>query len=257
MTEHAALSRRSFLCVSAAVVGGAWLPSVASAQGGARITTTDLGGATLLQGAGCNVVAIAGADGALVIDGGLAANADVLLAAVKNATNATRINTLINTHWHPEQVGANEAVGRSGGVIIAHEKTKQCLSNTVYSVTFTGRRLPLPEAARPTKTVRADGSMQVAGQQIDYGYMPAAHTDGDLYIHLPNMNLLVVGNRGPGWSADAPFGLAGKDCVSHALCLVVVMGYAGLPAWCWLGGRPGACQTNRRDIESAGRRIRR
>ena len=193
MTENAALSRRSFLCVSAAVVGGAWLPSVASAQGGARITTIDLGGATLLQGAGCNVVAIAGADGALVIDGGLAANADALLAAVKSATNATRINTLINTHWHPEQVGANEAVGRSGGVIIAHEKTKQCLSNTVYSVTFTGRRLPLPEAARPTKTVRADGSMQVAGQQIDYGYMPAAHTDGDLYIHLPNMNLLAVG----------------------------------------------------------------
>jgi glyoxylase-like metal-dependent hydrolase (beta-lactamase superfamily II) len=60
-------------------------------------------------------------------------------------------------------------------------------------VTFTGRRPPLPEAARPTNTTRGDGSMEFAGQQIDYGYMPAAHTDGDLFFHLPTMNLLVAG----------------------------------------------------------------
>jgi glyoxylase-like metal-dependent hydrolase (beta-lactamase superfamily II) len=134
-----------------------------------------------------------GTDGALMIDGGRAANADALLAAVKSATGSSRIHTLINTHWHPEQTGANEAVGRGGGVIFAHEKTRLCLSNTVYSVTFTGRRLPLPEAARPTRTTRGDGSMEFAGQQIDYGYLPAAHTDGDLYVHFPKMNLLVAG----------------------------------------------------------------
>jgi glyoxylase-like metal-dependent hydrolase (beta-lactamase superfamily II) len=31
------------------------------------------------------------------------------------------------------------------------------------------------------------------GLQIDYGYMPAAHTDGDLFVHVPKLNLLVVG----------------------------------------------------------------
>ena len=35
--------------------------------------------------------------------------------------------------------------------------------------------------------------MEFAGHKIDYGYMPAAHTDSDLYIHLPAMNLLAVG----------------------------------------------------------------
>ena len=44
----------------------------------------DLGGVTLLQGAGCNVIAMPGPDGALMIDGGLAANADALLAAVRS-----------------------------------------------------------------------------------------------------------------------------------------------------------------------------
>ena len=80
-----------------------------------------------------------------MIDGGLAANADALLAAVKEATGNSRIHTLINTHWHPEQTGANEAVGRDGGVIFAHEKTRMYLSNTVYSVTFEGRRRLCPK----------------------------------------------------------------------------------------------------------------
>jgi glyoxylase-like metal-dependent hydrolase (beta-lactamase superfamily II) len=134
-----------------------------------------------------------GPDGALMIDGGVAANVEALLAAVKSATGASRIHTLVNTHGHPEQVGANETVGRAGGVIFAHENTRKYLSTAVESVTFKGRRRALPKEARPTRTVRAEGSMEFAGQQIDYGYLPAAHTDGDLYLHFTKMNLLVVG----------------------------------------------------------------
>jgi glyoxylase-like metal-dependent hydrolase (beta-lactamase superfamily II) len=176
-------------------VGSALLPvySAGALQTPARISVTDLGSLKLLQGAGCNVIAMHGDDGALMIDGGLHANADVLLRAVKEATGNSRIHTLINTHWHPEQTGANEAVGRDGGVIIAHENTRMYLSNTVSSVTFEGRRAPLPEPARPNKTTRTDGSLMFAGQKIDYSYLPAAHTDGDLYVHFPDLNVLAVG----------------------------------------------------------------
>jgi len=197
------LSRRSFLQSSAAVLGSALLPAFAKATAGepvlafaqnARITTTDLGGAWLFQGAGGNVVALPGPEGALLVDGGRAANAEALLAAVRTATGASRIHTLINTHWHPDQTGANDAVGRAGGVIVAHEKTKLLLSNTVYNAIGIKERVAaLPAAARPAKTVRLNGSIEFPGQQIDYGYMPAAHTDGDVYVHIPKLNLLVVG----------------------------------------------------------------
>jgi cyclase len=188
-------SRRGFLQAGVLALGGVLIPArpARAQRGAATITTTDLGGATLLQGAGCNVVAMPGADGALMIDGGLAAHVDALLTAVRQATGTSRIHTLINTHWHPEQTGANEAVGRAGGVIFAHEKTKIYLSSTVYSLTFEGRRPPLPEAAWPTRTIREDGSMEFAGRRIDYGYMPAAHTDSDIFVHLPDLNLLVAG----------------------------------------------------------------
>jgi len=158
-----------------------------------QISATNLGGLTLFQGAGCNVVAMRGEDGALMIDGGLAENADALLKAVKEQTGNNRIHTLINTHWHPDHVGANEAVGRDGGVIIAHEKTRMYLSNSVTSVSFEGRFGPLPEVARPKKSIRDGGSLKFAGQQVDYSYLPAAHTDGDLYIHFPELNVLVAG----------------------------------------------------------------
>jgi glyoxylase-like metal-dependent hydrolase (beta-lactamase superfamily II) len=216
-SRHELLSRRGFLYAGAAGVGAVLLQPLpgsaqqtaqpgAAPQGAARIFTTDLKGAFLLQGAGCNVIALSGpkegeGGGALMIDGGLAADADALLAAVRNATGNSRIHTLINTHWHPEQTGANEAVGRAGGVIFAHEKTKLYLSSAVFSELFKGRRAALPEAARPTRTTRGDGSMEFAGQPINYGYMPAAHSDSDIYLHLPKLNLIAAGGvvSAEGW----------------------------------------------------------
>ena len=181
--------------MGAASLGGALVRGYAARapQISPRISATDLGGLTLFQGAGCNVIAMRGEDGALMIDGGLAANADALLRAVRERTGNSRVHTLINTHWHPEQTGANEAVGRDGGVIFAHEKTRIYLSNAVTSVTFQGRFGPLPEAARPNKTTYTDGSLEFAGRRIDYGYLPAAHTDGDLYVYFPQMNVLAAG----------------------------------------------------------------
>jgi glyoxylase-like metal-dependent hydrolase (beta-lactamase superfamily II) len=190
------LSRRRFIGASAVTLGSAWLASLgARAQrAAAAITTTDLGGGLfLLGGAGCNVLALRGDDGALVIDGGLAANADALLRGVYAATGASKVATLINTHWHPEAVGANELVGRAGGKIFAHEKTAMYLRNRVTSVMFEGRRDPLPEVARPTETTRAEGSLQFGGRRIDYGYLPAAHTDGDLFVHFPDLGAMAVG----------------------------------------------------------------
>jgi cyclase len=185
--RFARLTRRRFLQAMGAV-------SLGALQTPPRISATDLGGLWLFQGAGCNVIAMHGENGALMIDGGLAANAVFLLKIVKERTGTRRIDTLINTHWHPEQTGANETVGRDPlGVIIAHEKTRMYLSNTVTSVTFDGRLAPLPEFARPNKTTLTDGSLEFAGQQIRYEYLPAAHTDGDLYVHLPGLNLLVAG----------------------------------------------------------------
>jgi cyclase len=190
------LSRRSFIGASAGIFGGALFPGLVSRaqQSAAQITTTDLGGGLFLfGGAGCNVLALRGDDGALLVDGGIAANAEPLLRAVYAATRTTRVDTLINTHWHPEAVGANELVGRAGGKIFAHEKTALYLGSRVSSVTFEGKRDPLPEVARPTETTRGEGSLSFGSHRVAYGYLPAAHTDGDLFVHFADLDVMAVG----------------------------------------------------------------
>src|SRR6478752_1227411 len=106
-------SRRRFLsagiqvlqAAGVASLGGAALSEAYAAtttQTAPQISAVDLGGLFLFQGAGCNVIAMHGEEGALMIDGGLAVNADALLRAVKQRTGNSRVQTLINTHWHPE-----------------------------------------------------------------------------------------------------------------------------------------------------------
>jgi cyclase len=159
-------------------------------------------GFTLFLGAGCNVLALTGPDGALLVDGGFKRNSTALLAAVAKATGSRKVSTLINTHWHPAQTGSNETLGKQGALIIAHEVTRLYLSRPVASIDYAGLQGPLTEKGRPTRTTRTTGTLQFAGQPVEYGYLPAAHTNGDLYIQFPAANLIVAG--GPVCSESWP-----------------------------------------------------
>ncbi|MDT8397330.1 MAG: MBL fold metallo-hydrolase [Pseudomonadales bacterium] len=193
-------SRRNFLCTGGQVLGATSLGGVLASSAPAQAATTDitrvdLGYAWVLQGAGCNVFTIPGMseNGALMVDGGLAMHSDALLNAVFDITGQDRVHTLINTHWHPEQTGSNERVGATGAVIFAHEKSQMYLKNAVLSALYEGRYGPLADVGIPNRTTRGEGSMKFAGQEIIYGYLPAAHTDGDLFLYFPMLDTLIAG----------------------------------------------------------------
>ncbi len=205
-------SRRKFLnkgahFLGAAGVGGGLSPlstGVIAQPLETEITQVELGYAWVLQGAGCNVFTIPGMNenGALMIDGGLAQHSDTLLDAVYNTIGQDRIHTLINTHWHPEQTGSNEHLGAQGAEIIAHEKTAMFLKNSVMSSLYEGRYGPLADAGLPTKTISNTGTIKFAGQEIIYGYLPAAHSDSDIFLYFPMLDTLVAG--GPVTSGQWP-----------------------------------------------------
>lgn len=157
------------------------------------ITRQDVAGLSLFGGAGCNVVALAGPDGALVVDGGLAVNAPLLQRAVHDQLRTRRISALINTHWHPEQTGLNELAGKDGATIIAHEVTKVCMTRTLRSPLFDGTIGPIAAVGRPGQTTYDKGSFEFAGEPVNYRHLPGAHTGGDLYVHFPRRNVVVAG----------------------------------------------------------------
>ena len=171
----------------------AFAAATKGAGASAPLTVKDVSGLTVIGGAGCNVVALAGPDGALLIDGGRAVDAARTLKAVTDTLKAARVATLINTHWHPEQVGLNEAVGKAGGTIVSHEVTRLYLGRDSHSALYPGIIKALPPAARPTKTTFDTGSLEFAGETVAYRYLPAAHTNGDLFVHFPKRNVIVAG----------------------------------------------------------------
>ncbi len=165
-----------------------------------KITTTQLGdNIFLLTGAGENVIAHTGPDGVILVDGGLAENADALAQAVAALPNGGPVRTLFNTHWHPEQTGSNLKLGTAGATIIAHENTRLWLTQNI-TWPWNGRKFAkFPKIAQPNKTFYDKGELDSG---IRYGYISdAAHTDGDLYVYFPQQNILAVGGAvyGQGW----------------------------------------------------------
>jgi glyoxylase-like metal-dependent hydrolase (beta-lactamase superfamily II) len=168
-------------------------PFVGTKVSAKDILEQDVGGLSLSSGAGCNVVALRGPEGALLVDGGHAVNAPLLLKALHGKLGTRRIHTLVNTHWHPDQTGLNEAAGKDGATIVAHEVTKLSTARKLHSPLFDGTIGPLPEAARPTKTTYDKDAFEFAGEEVQIRHLPAAHTGGDLLVYFPKRNVVVAG----------------------------------------------------------------
>ncbi|MGB6451545.1 MAG: MBL fold metallo-hydrolase, partial [Steroidobacteraceae bacterium] len=161
----------------------------------APITSTPLGNSLYLySGAGGNVVAASGPDGALMVDGGLAERTRELLRRVTSDTGRRRVDILFNTHWHWDHTGSNERLARQGAKIVAHENTKEWLGAEIISKWENRTYEPRPAIARPTQTFYyGTQHLSFAGESLEYGIMPEAHTDGDIYVFFPRENVLVGG----------------------------------------------------------------
>ena len=146
-----------------------------------------------------NVIAHTTRGGVLLVDGGSAAASDALMKAVTALPGGGPVDTIFNTHWHLEQTGSNEVLGKAGKTIIAQENTKLWLTTDV-TWSWNGKHFKrLPKIAQPNKTFYTTGKLESG---IEYGYIPdAAHTDGDLYVYFPQQNVLAVGDvvSGQGW----------------------------------------------------------
>jgi glyoxylase-like metal-dependent hydrolase (beta-lactamase superfamily II) len=148
----------------------------------------------LITGAGANVVAQTGPDGVVLVDGGDAAHAAALLKTIAQASGGRPVVTAFNTHWHWPHTGSNEALRKAGVKIIAQENTRLWLTEPVIEE-WEGRTYPARPKALPTDTFyKGVQKLALGKSNIEYGYLPQAHTDGDLYVYFRDANVLVAGD---------------------------------------------------------------
>jgi glyoxylase-like metal-dependent hydrolase (beta-lactamase superfamily II) len=148
----------------------------------------------LITGCGGNVTLFNSPEGVLLVDGGAPAHSAALLKEVARLTGTERVHTLFNTHWHHDQTGSNLTLGKAGTRIIAHEYTRLWLTTDVESRWEGKVYQPLPKLAQPNQTFYTTGSLAFGGEQIDYGHLGQAHTDGDIHVFFRKANVLVAGD---------------------------------------------------------------
>jgi glyoxylase-like metal-dependent hydrolase (beta-lactamase superfamily II) len=226
------------IAIAAVAVAVSIQPGVNAQQpGGAVVSSLPIRGHLhMIQGAGGNIVASVGHDGVLIADAGLAQHADQVVAVIRQlqrdldlrdrplgfaaetrSSVASRhieappkpIRYILNTHAHPESVGANEKLrlsGRTftggnvagniadaaeGAAILAHENVAQRMASP-----DAGGQLAKPDAL-PTDTYFND-TMKLShffnGEGIQLLHMPNAHTDGDSLVYFRGSDVIAAGD---------------------------------------------------------------
>jgi cyclase len=187
------LDRRQLLTgVVGSLLGSLALPRRSAGQQTARIALTER--LSLVTGGGTNVIALTSPDGLVLVDSGAPDRSDALMASLRELTADARVRTLFNTHWHPENTGANQIFRQNGASIIAHENTRLWMATPTWLPSEDRYRQPRPKDAQPDKTFYVDGSMNAGAEPIEYGYLLEAHTSGDIYVFFRNANVIAVGD---------------------------------------------------------------
>ncbi|MCU0989944.1 MAG: MBL fold metallo-hydrolase [Xanthomonadales bacterium] len=148
---------------------------------------------TMVQGQGGNIAVAAGADGVFIVDDQVKPLTDQLLAAIR-AIDERPVRFVINTHFHHDHVGGNEALGQTGSVIIAHDNIRRRMSSDQFNHFFDETTPAWPQGALPVVTFNDKVTLHLNGEAVTAHHVPRGHTDGDSIVHFAGSNVLHMGD---------------------------------------------------------------
>ena len=198
-------NRRQFIIGAAAVGGllgaGDWRRSAKAAPAYVEdepqdaLQTVRLGDTVqVIMGAGGNIAIIEVSEGGPIqIDSGLANVAEKTLQAA-TAANGKTPGMLINTHWHGDHTGGNEALGAAHATIIAHSQTRVRLSSDQVVELLGSKSAALKPIGRPSVTFSDALTLNIGSEEIVLTHVAPAHTDTDRLVYLKNANVLHTGD---------------------------------------------------------------
>ena len=147
----------------------------------------------VLEGAGGNVAVFVWSEGVLLVDDKLAPASPKVKAAVA-AISPHPIRFVVNTHWHRDHSGGNEALAGDGSVVVAHENVRRRMSVDGFIAVF-DRQVPAsPPKALPVVTFARDVTFHLGGEEISVVHVDPAHTDGDSFVLFRKANVLLMGD---------------------------------------------------------------
>ena len=156
-------------------------------------TTPIAGGVSMLAGEGGNIGVLVGPEGVLLVDDEYGPLVPKILAAVKQLSPKP-IRFVVNTHWHRDHVGGNEALGTDGAVIVAQDNVRKRMSTEQFSH-FMNKTIPAsPAIALPILTFVDTVSFHLDGEEVEVLHVAPAHTDGDSVVFFKQANAVHMGD---------------------------------------------------------------
>lgn len=184
------MRRLSITFLAAVVAPLSWAQDFSAVQ----ITTTELAdGIYVMFGAGGNMGLSVGEDGAFLIDDQFAPLSDKIMAAIGDVTDDD-VKFLLNTHWHGDHTGGNEAFGDAGAIIVAHDNTRVRMTEEQFREFSNQTYPPSPTAALPIVTFNDEISFHWNGDTIRAFHVAPAHTDGDAILHFEDADIFHMGD---------------------------------------------------------------
>jgi cyclase len=164
-----------------------------------EIKTTDLGdGVYMLEGQmlgsiGGNITVALAKDGIIMVDGQFAPLHDKIKAAIAVTSNLP-VKYLINTHFHGDHTGGNEAFAKDGALVVSEVDVKTRLAAGTSNGLTGAKTPPAPAGALPGKTYTGAFKIRMNGRVADLKHIATAHTDGDTYVWFKTANVLSTGD---------------------------------------------------------------
>jgi cyclase len=147
----------------------------------------------VLFGAGGNMALLTGNDGAVLVDDQLAPISNKVRAAIALLSEKP-VRFVVNTHFHFDHTGGNEAFGKTGSVIVAHENTRKRLSSKQLVEFFNASSEPSDPAALPVVTFGDALRLHMNGEDIAAVHVKNAHTDTDVILFFEKANVVHMGD---------------------------------------------------------------
>jgi glyoxylase-like metal-dependent hydrolase (beta-lactamase superfamily II) len=150
-------------------------------------------GVHVLYGSGGNIGVSAGPDGVFLVDDQYAPMTPKILEALAKIS-PERPRFVLNTHWHGDHTGGNENLASQGTLVVAHDNVRVRMGSEQFSKMFDRKTPASPAKALPVVTFNDGASFHLNGDEIRGTHGPAAHTDGDVFVHFRKANVIHTGD---------------------------------------------------------------
>jgi glyoxylase-like metal-dependent hydrolase (beta-lactamase superfamily II) len=134
---------------------------------------------------GGNMAVLIGDEIVAMIDNGVVPLSEKLFAHAHETTGRP-IDVLVNTHVHGDHTGANVNFRKADTVIFAHDNIRKRLLDDDSP---TGGPGGLPDI-----TYAEGVNWHIGDIEARIRHVPLAHTDGDSWVHFPEINIIHAGD---------------------------------------------------------------